>query len=436
LKDFSISKGWVKIINKLRKLYLKLTLFSSKMKIYQPAEDSYLLQEQVRKYVQGRVLDIGTGSGIQALTAIGNPNVREVIAIDINEEAVETLQKEIMDMKLRKIKAIKSDLFENVHGHFNLMIFNAPYLPQDKIGDEEIKDAALYGGKKGWELSERFFKKASKFLFHDGKILFLFSTLTNKEKIEEIIVSNLFDFKEISFQKLAFETIYVYEIEKSKLLRELESKNIEDIGYLTHGKRGDIFVGKVDKSKLIKTHFPSKKNIVKVAIKVKRRESKAIGRIENEVKWLKLLNKNGIGPRLMFSSENYFVYRFVEGEFILGWIKKSDSEKKEISNVLVDLLKQCKKMDDLSVNKEEMHHPQKHILINERNEPVLLDFERCHQTEKPGNVTQFIEFICRVEKELAKKDFKIDVNKLRELAKEYKGSYANEVFNEIESYIR
>ena len=82
-----------------------------------------------------------------------------------------------------------------------------------------------------------------------------------------------------------------------------------------------------------------------------------------------------------------------------------------------------------------MHHPQKHILINERNEPVLLDFERCHQTEKPGNVTQFIEFICRVEKELAKKFFKIEVNKLRELAKEYKDSYANEVFNEIESYI-
>ena len=86
-------------------------------------------------------------------------------------------------------------------------------------------------------------------MFHDGKILFLFSTLTNKEKIEEIIVSNLFDFKEISFQKLAFETIYVYEIEKSKLLRELESKNIEDIGYLTQGKRGDIFVVKVDFSK-------------------------------------------------------------------------------------------------------------------------------------------------------------------------------------------
>ena len=53
--------------------------------IYEPAEDSYLLQKLVRQYAIGRVLDMGTGSGIQALTAIESPNSREVIAVDINE---------------------------------------------------------------------------------------------------------------------------------------------------------------------------------------------------------------------------------------------------------------------------------------------------------------------------------------------------------------
>ena len=342
---------------------------------------------------------------------------------------MEKLQNEIVDQKLRKIKPIQSDLFEKVHGHFNLIIFNAPYLPQDKIGKEEIKDVALYGGNKGWEISERFFKDVSKYLFNDGKILFLFSTLTNKDKIEEIISNYLFDFKEVASQNLSFETIFIYEIEKSSLLRDLEAKCISGISYLTHGKRGNIFIGEVDRSKLVKTHFPSKKDITKVAIKVMREESKAIGRIENEVKWLKLLNKGGIGPRLMFSMNNYFVYRFVEGEFIFDWIQKN--EKKDIQKVLVNVLKQCKKMDDLSVNKEEMHHPQKHILITKDNFPVMLDFERYHQTDKPGNVTQFIEFICRIEKELSKKSFKISVDGMRNLAKEYKDSYANEVFNEI-----
>ena len=58
------------------------------MDIYQPAEDSYLLQKFVRRFATGRVIDMGTGSGIQALTAIEVPSVREVVAVDINPKAV------------------------------------------------------------------------------------------------------------------------------------------------------------------------------------------------------------------------------------------------------------------------------------------------------------------------------------------------------------
>ena len=91
---------------------------------------------------------------------------------------------------MRKIKTIKSDLFENVEGHFNVILFNPPYLPQDK----GIEDIALYGGKKGWEISEKFFNEVSKYLFSDGRMLFLFSSLTNKEKINEIIDFLRFNF--------------------------------------------------------------------------------------------------------------------------------------------------------------------------------------------------------------------------------------------------
>ena len=99
--------------------------------VYQPAEDSYLLQEYVKEYAFGRVLDMGTGSGIQALTALKRTNVKEVVAVDIDEEAVRRLQQGIKEQRLRKIKVIKSDLFDRVEGHFNLIIFNPPYLPQD-----------------------------------------------------------------------------------------------------------------------------------------------------------------------------------------------------------------------------------------------------------------------------------------------------------------
>ncbi|HIJ12078.1 TPA: hypothetical protein HA278_08535, partial [Candidatus Woesearchaeota archaeon] len=90
------------------------------------------------------------------------------------------------------------------------IIFNPPYLPQD----EGIVDPALYGGKEGWELSERFFATVSPHLRNDGVILYLFSTLTNKEKIESILNEKLFEFEEVASEKLSFETLFVYAIRK------------------------------------------------------------------------------------------------------------------------------------------------------------------------------------------------------------------------------
>lgn len=408
------------------------------MEIYEPAEDSYLLQKFVRKYACGRVLDLGTGSGIQALTALENPKVKKIVAVDVNREAIEQLQKKI---KNDKLTAAISDLFENVKGQFDFIVFNPPYLPQDK----GVSDEAIYGGKKGWEISQRFFMHVSKYLFPEGRILFLFSSLTDKMKIEEIISHNLLQFKELGTEKISFEELYVYEITKTPLLKNLESKNITDINYFTHGKRGDIFTGTFSKSvsknvsgiKSLKKSSEPTINEIKVAVKVKRKESKADGRIENEANWLKLLNKRKIGPKLLFHEKDYLVCQFAEGDFILQWIARSRGakQKKAISKILNDILEQCFVMDKLGINKEEMHHPLKHIIIDKNNLPTLLDFERCSKTKKPKNVTQFIEFICRFKEEFEKKDFMVNVEKLRELAKEYKHEISKQSLEMIKNEI-
>lgn len=398
------------------------------MTIYQPREDSYLLQKYVRQFSMGRVLDMGTGSGIQALTAITNPNCQHVLAVDKDEEAIQALQEKARKEKIRKLEVLHSDLFSHVKGQFNLIIFNPPYLPQDK----GIQNETLYGGKKGWELAARFFHDASKHLYPDGKILFLFSSLTNKVKIQEIIENNLFSFTELEKQKLSFEELYVYSIEKKPLLRELEKKGIQDVHYFTQGKRGKIFTGFIDKGKFIKSHL-AKLDMITVAIKSQKPESKAHERIENEARWLRVLNKEHIGPYIVWSGENYIVYQFVAGDSILDWIPKNSKE--EIKKVLIGLLHQCFGLDKLGINKEEMHHPVKHIIIDKYNQPILLDFERCYETKKPQNLTQFIEFICRIKYDLEKKDISIDIKTIRNLAQDYKKNSNKESFQKIVDYI-
>ena len=75
--------------------------------IYKPREDSFLLQKQVKKFAEGRVLDMGTGSGVQAITAA--ESAEYVLAVDVNPEAVECARK-------KGLNVIQSDLFESVKG--------------------------------------------------------------------------------------------------------------------------------------------------------------------------------------------------------------------------------------------------------------------------------------------------------------------------------
>lgn len=175
------------------------------MNVYKPREDSFLLAELVKKYAGGNVLDMGTGIGIQAVTAAEKAD--SVLAVDINNKAIDYCRKNI---KNRKIQFSVSDLFSDVKGKFDLVIFNPPYLPDDK----RVRDVALDGGHKGYEIIERFLKSVGDYLKEDGKILLLFSSFTNKKKINELIKHNNLRFKEVGKQKLDFEELYVYLIQK------------------------------------------------------------------------------------------------------------------------------------------------------------------------------------------------------------------------------
>ncbi len=379
------------------------------MEIYEPAEDSYLLAEAVAKHVFGKVLDMGTGSGIQAATALKNSNVKAVTAVDVNEKCGDVVKKISSE-----IKFIQSNLFSKVPKQkFDTIIFNPPYLPQD----EGIDDPALYGGKKGYEVTEHFLGQCDSYLAKDGIILLLFSNFTNRRKIDEIIESNCLNKELIDEKKLPMmETLFVYKITKSPLMTELERQKIAKIRKFATGNRGVIYTGILGKKK--------------VAIKAVAERSPVKDSIKNEMKWLKLLNRHKIGVKLVSISDNHFVYEFVDGNFILDFIDKS--AKKGIITVLKAVLRQCRKLDELGVNKLEMGHPQRHIIIKS-SKPVLLDFERCKNTENPKNVTQFCQFLMsgQVQEMLSQKKILIDKSELLNAAKDYKTNFRKIDFEKL-----
>jgi predicted Ser/Thr protein kinase len=65
----------------------------------------------------------------------------------------------------------------------------------------------------------------------------------------------------------------------------------------------------------------------------------------------------------------------------------------------------------------------------------MIDFERCHYTDRPGNVTQFLEYLCRMSKLLKEKVIDIDRDALRNLARNYRQSEGLDDRQKILQYI-
>ena len=174
--------------------------------IYQPAEDSYLLRDVLRKYVKNKsVLDVGTGSGILALEALNN-GAKSVVASDINSES-------IIHFKNNHILFIKSNLFSKIKDKFDIILFNPPYLPRNH---KEPKDSQISttGGEKGDEIILRFLNQASKYLNKNGKILLLLSSLTPRERILMRLKKFAFKYRIIAKKNLFMEQLEVFEIKQ------------------------------------------------------------------------------------------------------------------------------------------------------------------------------------------------------------------------------
>lgn len=169
--------------------------------IYEPREDSYLMSEFLKKIKiekSSKILEIGSGSGIQTKTIIqkGTPPENLVLS-DINRVAVIHLTK-----KFPKSKVILSDLFSNIKGNFDIILFNPPYLPEEPRDNK--KDTT--GGKKGPETINKFLFQAGKHLNKKGFILLITSSLTGKINWQK------FEKKLLSKKKVFFEELYLWKL--------------------------------------------------------------------------------------------------------------------------------------------------------------------------------------------------------------------------------
>ncbi len=128
----------------------------------------------------GGVLDMGTGSGILGMAASGN--ARSVLSVDINSKAVRCANENARINNICNFRAACSDLFSNVSGRFDTIIFNPPfrYFKPKNMLDRAMTD-------HNYMVLGRFFREAAKHLKPKGVIYLAFSNSGDIKHLKMLI---------------------------------------------------------------------------------------------------------------------------------------------------------------------------------------------------------------------------------------------------------
>lgn len=375
--------------------------------VYAPDEDTFIVADIAFREAKGKVLEVGAGSGYTSI--ILAKRGLDVTCSDINPNALKLIKINSEENKV-KLRIIESDLFEKIEEKYDTIIFNPPYLPESLLDQTDPFVKSVDGGKEGFEVTKRFIDSLRPHLEKNGQAIIIFSSLTKLEKVLDFIKENAMESEMLSEKSVGLmEKLYVLRIKRRDFLDECEEKGIKNIKYFACGRRGYIYTGKY--------------NNITVGIKTINPKSKA-DNIVYEFNMLNKLNKVGIGPKALFSGNEFFVYEFFEGHHIGDvWYDLNDKDKKK---VLKASLEQIRTLDKLNLNKAEMSNPYKHILVNDKKEIKLIDFERCKPMERPKNLTQLVSYITM---NLYKEKFKEQKEKFEE-AKRLSAIYSRDQSDE------
>jgi release factor glutamine methyltransferase len=125
-----------------------------------------------------RILDLGTGSGILAITLLAECAIASAVAVDVSPTALAVAKSNAQRLHVAdRLAFIEGSWFSRVEGRFDLIVSNPPYIPADEVPllDVEVKDhdphLALVGGDDGLACYRAIASGAADYLAPGGAIV-------------------------------------------------------------------------------------------------------------------------------------------------------------------------------------------------------------------------------------------------------------------------
>ena len=152
------------------------------------------LKSEIRN-PRSEILDVGTGTGVIALSLASEFPEAQILAVDISDDALGLAQENAARLNLGdRVRFLKSNLLENVEGTFDLVVANLPYVStqaRDTLSREVLHDpaVAVFASARGDELIRELIARGPLCLRPGGMLALeigigqseaLFSALTEK----------------------------------------------------------------------------------------------------------------------------------------------------------------------------------------------------------------------------------------------------------------
>jgi release factor glutamine methyltransferase len=152
-----------------------------------------LLEAKIRSQrSEDSFIDVGTGSGVIALSLAKKFPEAKVSAVDVSEDALALARENAKRLGLtERVQFVKSDLLKNISERFDVIVANLPYISmQDRhlLSREVLNDpeVALFGGVQGDELIRQLTEQAPSYL-NPGGLLALEIGVGQAEVLAELL---------------------------------------------------------------------------------------------------------------------------------------------------------------------------------------------------------------------------------------------------------
>jgi putative serine/threonine protein kinase len=129
----------------------------------------------------------------------------------------------------------------------------------------------------------------------------------------------------------------------------------------------------------------------KYALKMQRVDSDRES-LEREAELLTKANSVGVGPKFLAASKHFLLMQLVDGDLLEVWLE-TRKDKTAVRTILSDILEQCWRLDEISLDHGELSKAPKHLLVNKSDNPFIVDFETASTQRNASNVTSVCQFL-------------------------------------------